>query len=556
MPILLDDGRWVAIDKPLGVEVVSTTNNRRATALDLTRETLGFGKSKQALYAVTHLDKEASGVVLFARKVTDARSTRAPKGLSVDRVYLALVEEPTGATLAEHGTIQSLLAINRRGVAGSVTSAMPVQDEDERDGDDRSERGFRDREAPRGPWRAVTHFRVLARGNGLALLQVRAETDHRQQIRAHLSERGCPVVGDRAYGSTRSDVDRLALHALEVRVRGSAEAGAGAVVRCPGPRWLWTLVGLEPPAGMVAGEGAGLGGTGSGAFAGAGDGGGRTGPSGGAGTRTEAVRTAEGGLETAEWDRVAEWYDRHVESAESDQQREVVRPGAHRLLACTAGERVLDVACGNGAFVRELADAGVEAWGVDVSARLIEAARGHAERPERFVVGDARSLGEVPSLAGVGGFDAACSLVALMNIEPIGPVLRGVFGLLRGGGRFAAVVLHPAFRSPRISAWGWTAGAASEQRQFRRVDAYLGDAAFPIVMNPGAAASGEAAVTVTHYHRSVSAYVRAFVEAGFVVDALEEWASHRVSQGPRAEEENRARAEIPMYLAVRGRKPG
>jgi hypothetical protein len=62
-------------------------------------------------------------------------------------------------------------------------------------------------------------------------------------------------------------------------------------------------------------------------------------------------------------------------------------------------------------------------------------------------------------------------------------------------------------------------------------------------------------VTTTTYHRPVQSYVRVFAEAGLLVDALEEWPSLRLSQpGPRAAEENRARREIPMFLAIRGVK--
>jgi hypothetical protein len=76
-------------------------------------------------------------------------------------------------------------------------------------------------------------------------------------------------------------------------------------------------------------------------------------------------------------------------------------------------------------------------------------------------------------------------------------------------------------------------------------------------MNPGAAAHGAAKVTTTTYHRPLQTYVRALAQAGFAIDALEEWASARQSQpGPRAQEEDRARREIPMFLAVRAIRLG
>ncbi len=76
-------------------------------------------------------------------------------------------------------------------------------------------------------------------------------------------------------------------------------------------------------------------------------------------------------------------------------------------------------------------------------------------------------------------------------------------------------------------------------------------------MNPGEVARGRAPVTTVTFHRPIQTYVNAFAKAGLLVDAMEEWPSLRMSQpGPRAAEENRARREIPMFLALRGVKAG
>jgi len=92
-------------------------------------------------------------------------------------------------------------------------------------------------------------------------------------------------------------------------------------------------------------------------------------------------------------------------------------------------------------------------------------------------------------------------------------------------------------------------------KQYRRVDGYLSNGQVPITMNPGKAAHGAAAVTTWTFHRPIQSYVKALVDAGFVIEALEEWPSMRQSQpGARATEENRARREIPMFLGVRAVK--
>src|SRR5690606_25315811 len=56
------------------------------------------------------------------------------------------------------------------------------------------------RSVTRGGEKAVTHYRLLARRGPFALVECRLETGRRNQIRAHMSELGCPIVGDRKYG--------------------------------------------------------------------------------------------------------------------------------------------------------------------------------------------------------------------------------------------------------------------------------------------------------------------------------------------------------------------
>ncbi len=222
-----------------------------------------------------------------------------------------------------------------------------------------------------------------------------------------------------------------------------------------------------------------------------------------------------------------------------------------------------------------------------------------ASRPE-FIVADARRLEDIPALRDQRGrFDGAACTLALMNIDPLEPVLSGVAALLKQGGVFVGVVMHPAFRTPGQTSWGYEtvdkeatakqgkvaykrgsspppaygrhADRPSRRRarertdkniaeptpmqQYRRVDAYLSPAHREIVMNPGEVSSGKAAVTTITWHRPIQSYANAFANAGLLIDALEEWPSHRVTGGgPHAAEQDRARREIPMFLAMRGKK--
>ena len=65
---------------------------------------------------------------------------------------------------------------------------------------------------------AVTHYRTVQSGSRYTLLEVDIDTGRKNQIRAHLSELGCPVAGDKTYGAAADPLGRLCLHAHELRL--------------------------------------------------------------------------------------------------------------------------------------------------------------------------------------------------------------------------------------------------------------------------------------------------------------------------------------------------
>lgn len=247
------------------------------------------------------------------------------------------------------------------------------------------------------------------------------------------------------------------------------------------------------------------------------------------------------------WEAVSDWYADYL-SRPGTVQSEVVFPGTIRLLAPKPDGRYLDIACGEGALSRVLArEPGVLVDGLDASPALIEKAKKLAPRKTRYHVADATNFA---TLFKPNAYDGATCILAIQNINPMESVFRDANRVLKSGGSFVIVMNHPAFRQPRQSGWGW-----DEQRklQYRRVDRYLGSYEMPILAHPGAAPS----VKTFSYHRPLSAYVNALTKNGFVLDAMEEWVSHKTSDsGPRARAENIAREEIPLFLALRARKTG
>lgn len=99
------------------------------------------------------------------------------------------------------------------------------------------------------------------------------------------------------------------------------------------------------------------------------------------------------------------------------------------LLAPRAGERILDVGCGEGALTQQIADRGAIVVGIDSSQDMIDAARARGL--------DAR-LGDAEALAFDDEFDAAFSNAALHWVRDHDALLDGIARALRRGGRFVA----------------------------------------------------------------------------------------------------------------------
>lgn len=205
------------------------------------------------------------------------------------------------------------------------------------------------------------------------------------------------------------------------------------------------------------------------------------------------------------------------------------------------GAKILDLACGQGVFSRYLASRGIQVEGLDSSRELIHYARSRSKSNILYHVADAADAKALEEKK----YDGIACLLALQNMEKIEPVFRNVKLWLKPGGRFVLVVTHPCFRIPRQTHWGWD---EEKKQAYRRVDLYATEVNIPILMPPMASSK---VFTVT-YHRPLQSYFSSLSNTGLAVDMLEEWTSKKVSQpGKRSRAENRARKEIPLFMAMR-----
>ena len=243
------------------------------------------------------------------------------------------------------------------------------------------------------------------------------------------------------------------------------------------------------------------------------------------------------------WGNVADWYDSSIER-EGSYQRDLILPNLLRLTAIKPGEKVIDVACGQGFFSREMAKSGASVTGIDISPELVAIAKERSKDFEiNYLVAPADKIPTADN-----EFDKATIVLALGDIENMSGVVAEANRVLKSGGELFIVINHPAFRIPKRSAWGFDEKTG---RQFRQIDEYMSETRIKMEVHPGLKVSE----STTSFHRPLQTYFKAFQKSGLVVSRLEEWVSGKQSSpGPRAVAENKARREFPMFMALVAKK--
>ena len=197
-PILYEDPDVLVIDKPAGLLTTSTrlvgrvAREAQATAENLLNAYVRKGqlKSSRRVWLVHRLDRETSGVMMFAKSEAVAEWFRSQWNDVTEKTYRARVE----GRLAE--------------VSGAFESYLK---------DDPQTMKVRSVSDPRLGKLARTEWRRLSERAGTTLVEVALKSGRKNQIRVHFSEAGHPVVGDVKYGGRKAS--RLHLRSVRLRFR-------------------------------------------------------------------------------------------------------------------------------------------------------------------------------------------------------------------------------------------------------------------------------------------------------------------------------------------------
>ena len=185
LSILFEDEHVIVVLKAHGLLTVPTERERETTAQAYLNTYLG-SIGEERIHVVHRLDRETSGILVFAKHFAAREVLKEQFAAhTTERIYVAIIE---GEMTPPSGTFRSHLREMRDLKMVSVKAHPEAK-------------------------YAVTHYRTIQSDKKHSMLEITLETGRKNQIRAHLSEAGHPIVGDRMYGSEVNPIGRLGLHA-------------------------------------------------------------------------------------------------------------------------------------------------------------------------------------------------------------------------------------------------------------------------------------------------------------------------------------------------------
>lgn len=185
--IIFEDQYLIVVEKKEGLLTVSTGNTDETTAFSILKTHVKKSSPQNRIYVVHRLDRETSGVIMFAKtKEVQLILQENWHRIVTRRIYVALVE---GQVEKQEDTIVTWLTENEKSL--KIHSS----------------------ETDNGGQQAITHYRCVKSNEDYSLLEIELETGRKNQIRVHMQEIGHPIVGDKKYGAGTSPIGRVGLHA-------------------------------------------------------------------------------------------------------------------------------------------------------------------------------------------------------------------------------------------------------------------------------------------------------------------------------------------------------
>ena len=186
LEIIYQDKNIIAINKPAGLLSVGNTTENKEHALAILRNQLSRGKQKVNLWPVHRLDRDTSGILLFAtsKEIREAVMDKWPVS---EKIYLGIVE---GTPKEKSGTIDQPLRQDKNEYQMHVEKHPDAKP-------------------------AITHYKVKQTTPTRSLVEVKIDTGRQHQIRAHLAWLGHSIIGDERYGTKG---ERMGLHAKKLTI--------------------------------------------------------------------------------------------------------------------------------------------------------------------------------------------------------------------------------------------------------------------------------------------------------------------------------------------------
>lgn len=187
LKIIYEDKKIIVVDKPAHLLTIATEKEKEKTLYHYVLEYLKCKNKNNRLFIVHRLDKDTSGLVLFA-KDEKTKKYFQDNWQDVKREYIALVE---GTFEKKKDTIKSYLMENKFLKTYSTKNKKAGKE-------------------------AITEYEVIKSNKKISLLRINILTGRKNQIRVHMSDINHPIVGDKKYGSKYNYLKRMALHAYRL----------------------------------------------------------------------------------------------------------------------------------------------------------------------------------------------------------------------------------------------------------------------------------------------------------------------------------------------------